>query len=150
MDSAEHLPPRLQERQAIGHLAELFSWNRERLYAGDPSKVSWVSQDDDRLGYDIENRNASPTRCIEVKGSRGNRVQFFMSTNEMDKAELLADHYEIHFWGLLSLTADPQEQYESLSARGYPIVIVNPALEFARGGWSVEPDGWRVTREDDS
>jgi hypothetical protein len=150
MDSTEHLPPWLQERQAIGYLAELYCWNRERLCSADPSKVSWVSRDSDRFGYDIENRNTSPTRCIEVKGSRGVRIQFLMSPNEMDKARLLADRYEIHFWGHLSLTVDVQQQYENLSVAGYPVIIVNPITQFSLGGWSVEPDGWRVAREDDT
>ena len=41
-----------------------------------------------------------------------------MSTNEMNKAELLAEQYEIHFWGRLSLKADREQQYENLSPRG--------------------------------
>jgi hypothetical protein len=149
METTEHLPPWLQERQAVGRLAELYSWNRERLRSGDPSKVGWVSLDDDGLGYDIENRNVSPARCIEVKGSRGRDVQFSMSTNEMTKAELLAEQYEIHFWGRLSLKADREQQYEDLVASGFPLIIRNPFAEFNLGGWSVEPDGWRVVKIDD-
>ena len=146
MESTEHLPPWLQERQAVGRLAELFSWNRERLLANDPSKVSWVSQDDDRLGYDIEDRNISPARCIEVKGSRSTGVQFSMSPNEMNKARSLGDRYELHFWGGLRLKGDAQQQYEERCSAGFPIVIINPVVEFNRGAWSVEPDGWRVVR----
>ena len=147
METNEHLPPWLQERQAVGHLAELYSWNRERLRSDDPSKVSWVSRDDDRLGYDIEDRNSVPARCIEVKGSRGRRVQFTMSPNEMGKARRLGARYELHFWGDLSLTADPQQQYERLLADGYPVVVADPVLEFDLGEWSIEPDGWRVSRD---
>jgi hypothetical protein len=146
MEAAEHLPPWLRERQQVGHLAELFSWNHERLHAADPSKVRWVSKDDDSLGYDIEDLNPVPQRRIEVKGSRGPRVQFTMSPNEMTKARRHGNCYEIHFWGQLNLAADPQSHYKESVASGYPIVIVDPVAEFDLGDWSMEPDGWRISK----
>lgn len=145
MEAAEHLPPWLRERQLVGHLAELFSWNHERLHVADPSKVKWVSKDDDSLGYDIEDLNPAQRRRIEVKGSRGPDVQFIMSPNEMAKARRHGDCYEIHFWGQLNVAADPQSHYAASVAAGYPVVIVDPAVEFDLGGWSLEPDGWRIS-----
>lgn len=144
MEPAEQLPPWLDERRRVGHLGELFSWNRERGAAADPFRVSWVSRDDDSLGYDIEDLNAGPSRCIEVKGSRGTVVQFNMSSNEMKQARRLGARYEIQFWGELDLEADPAAQYASLILAGYPLVILDPVAEFDVGGWVFEVERWRI------
>ena len=144
MEPAEQLPPWLDERRRVGHLAELFSGNRERGAAADPSRVSWVSRDDDSLGYDIEDLNAAPSRCIEVKGSRGTGVQFNMSSNEMTQARRLAERYEIQFWGRLDLDADPAALYASLVNAGYPLVVIDPVAEFDVGGWAFEVERWRI------
>jgi hypothetical protein len=146
MEQSEQLPPWLKERQLVGHLAELFSWNFERIRADDPSRVGWVSQDDDSLGYDIEDHNASPSRCIEVKGSRGPSVQFIMSPNEMRKARILGSRYEIHFWGQLDLSQNPETHYDALVGAGYPITIRDPVVEFDLAGWQLEPESWRITQ----
>jgi hypothetical protein len=69
-----------------------------------------------------------------------------MSPNEMNKARVLGASYEIHFWGELNLALDPQTHYLDQVALGYPIVISDPTVEFDLGGWSLEPDGWRISK----
>ncbi len=147
LEPAEQLPPWLDERRRVGHLAELYTWNRERASAPDPSRVSWVSRDDDSLGYDVEDLNPPESRCIEVKGSRGSAVQFHLSAGEMKAARRLDGRYEIQIWGQLDLAADPAAQYASLTAAGYPLVIHDPVLQFDSGGWGFEVERWRVWQE---
>lgn len=145
MEPAEHLPPWLREKQQVGHLAELFTWNHERLLAVDPSRVRWVSQDAS-LGYDIEDLNASPSRRIEVKGSRGSDVSFIMSPNEISKARRYDDSYELHFWGQLNLAVRSRRALSDEVAAGYTLIVVDPVAEFDLGGWTMEPDGWWIAQ----
>jgi hypothetical protein len=146
MEPSEQLPPWLEERQRVGRLAELFTWHRERTRAADPSKVTWVSLDSDRFGYDVEDRNVSPPRRIEVKGSRSPNVSFFITSNEMDQINNHGENYEIHFWGPIDLAKNRRTLYDALQSAGHPMVIVDPAREFLdRAAWEVRPSQFHVT-----
>lgn len=119
----------LLDRKRVGDRAELFTVNHERLRASDPARIAWVSRDSDSLGFDVEDRSATPSRCIEVKGRRDGDVVFFMSDNEFAKARELGSRYEIQFWGMIDLARDPADEYHALRAAGYPLVFTNiPSL----------------------
>ncbi len=60
-----------KRRKSIGNRAEAYSYQLERLTAAAASGIVWVAQDDDTLGYDLEDRSTLPRRRIEVKGSGG-------------------------------------------------------------------------------
>jgi len=118
-------PPDEETRHEVGDRAEAYSYRWEQEKAGDPSRVHWVALDDDSLGYDIRNTEGSPERCIEVKGSQGNDLRFFLSSNEWRIGHELGDAYEIHFWGGISLARQRLEEYGALRATGYPLVFRN-------------------------
>jgi hypothetical protein len=136
-----------RRRKAIGDLAEVFSLQLERSAGvGRVQNVLWVSRDDDTLGYDIEVRNGIPRR-IEVKGSSGTDVQFFLSANEFRVAHQYASAYEIQFWGEIRLGTEPHEEFERLRAAGYPICVINPAAALALPPWSITPSVYSVVRD---
>lgn len=135
-----------KRRMAIGERAEIYSMQLERsAQVGAWERVIWVSRDDDSLGYDIEIRN-HPTRHVEVKGSAGPDVQFWLSSNEYRVADRHKDAYEIHFWGGIDLSADPQEDFERLRTMGYPVMIPNPVVTLSYSPWLIEPSQYRVLR----
>ena len=131
-------------RWSIGKRAELYSYQFERLKVDQPSAVIWVAEDDETLGYDIEDRTTRPRRRIEVKGSGGPRIRFFLSENEWGKAHDDPTSYEIQFWGGIDLNRPVAEEYESLRRQGYPLVFADfPAL-LASGVLEAVPDRWKV------
>lgn len=135
-----------RRRKAVGERAELYSMQLERsAQVGARERVIWVSKDDDSLGYDIEVRD-EPTRRVEVKGSAGPDVQFFVSANEYRVAGRHTDAYEIHFWGGINLRADPQDDFERLTMAGFPIRITNPTVALNNPPWLIEPSVYRVAR----
>jgi hypothetical protein len=112
-------------RLDVGDRAEFYSYRLERLAASDASSIRWVSREDDRLGYDIENVEEKPTRLIEVKGSGGSLPRFFLSANEWRVAHLETPRYEIHFWGEIDLGRPHHVEYDILREKGFPIVYRN-------------------------
>jgi hypothetical protein len=112
-------------RQDIGDRGELFTYRYERLRATDPAKIHWVALDDDSLGYDIEDLNATPRRRIEAKASSGNSVRFILSANEWQVAHENADSYEVHFWGGVNLARSERDDYDALRRAGFPLVYRN-------------------------
>jgi hypothetical protein len=134
-----------KRRTAIGTRAELYSLQLERsAHVGARESITWVSRDDDSLGYDIEVRG-QPTRHIEVKGSAGRDIKFFLSANEYKVAQLHGPTYEIHFWGDIRIGSDPIQEFERLTSAEYPIRITDPAAVFAHAPWTIEPSQYRVT-----
>ncbi len=130
--------------KSIGDRAEAYSYQLERLLAERPSSVVWVAQDDDNLGYDIEDRSVDPRRRIEVKGSGGPDVRFFMSANEWRKAHENPSTYEVHFWGEIDLNHPPANEYDRLRAKGYPFVFRQFPTRIDSGELAATPDRWRV------
>jgi hypothetical protein len=110
-------------KRKVAYRAEAYSYRYERLRAQDPAKIRWIRKDDDSLGYDIEDASTQPQRRIEVKGSRGEVVQFFMTANEWRVAHESGDEYEVHFWGRISLSRPADQEYSTLVKDGYPIVF---------------------------
>lgn len=107
--------------------------------------VVWVAQDDDNLGYDVEDRSTSPRRRIEVKGSGGLEPRFFMSDNESRKAQHNPSSYEVQFWGGIDLNRPAAEEYPTHRASGYPIVLRDPPALTAAGLLDAQSDRWRVS-----
>lgn len=144
-------PPGVDEaaeaaRKTVGNRAELYSYQFERLKAETPSDIVWVSRDDESLGYDIEDRSANPRRRIEVKGSGGDTVRFFLSENEWRKAHEDPVHYEIHFWGGIDPNQHVAQEFERLRANGYPHILVDLPSLLATGELAAVPQQWKVER----
>lgn len=132
-------------RKATGDRAESYSMEYERTRRpGALSEVVWASRDDDSLGYDIEIAT-TPTRRIEVKGSTGPDVFFFLSAREHDVATLHGLGYEIQFWGNIDMSVDPRLDYERLRGLGYPLRVADPVAEFQADPWLIIPDRYRVS-----
>jgi len=150
--SLQPLPqsPNDEIRREIGDRAEAYSYRWEQENAEDSSRVQWVALDDDSLGYDIRNAASLPERCIEVKGSQGSDVRFFLSANERKVAEELGDAYEIHFWGAISLTRRRLEEYVALRSAGYPLVFRNLAKAIESGDLLATASQYLVTVPDKS
>src|SRR5258708_16629693 len=112
-------PKWVADQKAVGDRAELYTvqFERSRIV---PSLISWVSRDSDSLGFDVEDRSTSPTRCIEVKGSHDTELMFFLSETEFEKANEIGSRYELQFWGGIDLSVDPSAEYALLRAKGYP------------------------------
>lgn len=138
-------PMWVRERQEIGNRAEMYTVQFERRSATSPSNIVWVARDSSSLGWDVEDRGASPMRQIEVKGSRGTAPIFFFSDNEWRKANEHSSTYEVHFWGGIDLGRAPASEYEVLLASGYPLIVRNIAAEVAAGRWLVVATEWRVS-----
>ena len=91
-----------RRRRGVGERAELYSMQFERSsQLGAWQQIRWVSRDDDGLGYDIE-VDGDPTRLVEVKGTSGPGVQFFLSSREYDVASKKGGAYEVQFWGRIT------------------------------------------------
>ena len=138
--------PWLSERRRVGVRAELYSFQRERSEAPDPSAIAWVAKDSDSLGWDIEDRTATPYRKIEVKGSRQENPVFFLSENEWKQASIHGSNYEVQFWGNIDLQREEPSEYASLRAIGFPIVISNISDRVASGEWAATPVQWRFAK----
>jgi Domain of unknown function (DUF3883) len=132
------------ERKEVGNRAEMYSVQYERTNAREPSKIIWVAQDSDELGWDIEDRSTQPVRCIEVKGRRDEEVLFFLSENEWAKAQALGPRHELHFWGGINLSREPATEYAALRAGGYPLVLRNVIERVADGSFEATAMRWRI------
>lgn len=139
--------PGEETRQEIGDRAEAYSYQLEQEGASDPLRVQWVALDDDSLGYDIRNAATSPERCIEVKGSQGQEVRFFLSSNEWEVGHSLGDDYEIHFWGGISLRRPRVIEYRELREEGYPLVFRSLARALETGDLIGTPYQYLIRRE---
>lgn len=133
-------------RREVGDRAEAYSYRLEQETSGDPSCVQWVALDDDSLGYDIRNGVATPARCIEVKGSQGREVRFFLSLNEWEVGHCLGDAYELHFWGGISPARPRPAEYRALRQEGYPLVFKNLARAFETGKLQATPTEYLITQ----
>lgn len=133
-----------RRRKSIGDRAEAYSYQLERLSAAISSAIVWVAQDDDNLGYDLEDRGTSPRRRIEVKGSGGLEARFFMSDNEWRKAHESPTTYEIQFWGGIDLNRSAADEYPALRSMGFPLVLRDVPALVAAGALTAQPERWRV------
>jgi len=148
MEQAGDLPDWVQNKHTVGWRAELYSLRRERAHLG-VDHVLHTSRDvGDGFGYDIETIATDPSRYIEVKGSRSERLSFVLTRKELSVAETNAERYELQFWGGISLGRDPEEEFRLLSDRGYPTVIADVAATLTGDGWTRECQAWRLTHGD--
>ena len=138
----------LSQRRRVGNRAELYSFQRERSQAQDPSAIAWVAKDSDSLGWDIEDRTATPYRRIEVKGSRGESPVFYLSENEWKQASIHGSNYEVQFWGNIDLQREEPSEYASLRTIGFPIVLTNICEKVASGEWTATPAQWRIAKNE--
>jgi hypothetical protein len=134
-----------RKRKTIGNRAEAYSYQLERSSSDTPSEIVWVARDDDTLGYDIEDRTTDPRRRIEVKGSGGSAVRFFLTAKEYTEAQAHGRNYEVHFWGEIDLNRSEPDEYRSLRSLGYPRIFLDIAQLIASGVAVATPDRWNVT-----
>lgn len=139
-------PTWVMERQEIGNRAEMYTVQVMRLGATNPGDIAWVARDSSTLGWDVEDRAASPMRRVEVKGSRQTEPLIFLSDNEWKKAHEHAGAYDVHFWGGIDLSRTPATEFDELRAAGFPLIIDNIVNEVAAGRWLAESTMWRITR----
>ena len=132
-------------RQEIGNRAESYSYRLGRETSDDPSRIRWVALDNDSLGYDIIDGASSPERHIEVKGSQGREVRFFLSPNEWEVGRSLGDAYEVQFWGGITPTRRRAEEFDALRKEGFPKVFVNLARSIGDGELQATPSEYLVT-----
>ena len=138
----------LSQRRRVGERAELYSFQRERSEAQDPSAIAWVAKDSDSLGWDIEDRTVTPYRRIEVKGSRQENPVFFLSANEWRQASIHGSNYEVQFWGNIDLQREEPSEYASLRAIGFPLALLNISGKIAAGEWTATPTQWRIAKNE--
>lgn len=136
---------RVDHRKSLGDRGEEFSYRYERDHATDRTRIHWVAQDDDNLGYDIEDTTRPGRRLIEVKASSASDVRFFLSTNEWRVASENSTNYEVQFWGGVNLTVDPALEYRRLRASGYPIVFRDLPAHVQSGRLLLEAAQYVVT-----
>lgn len=144
MDQAAAIPEWVLDANTVGWRAELYSLRLERSRYG-VDKVLHTSRDaGDGFGYDIETRAATPSRLIEVKGSRSMRVSFVLTDRELAAARNSPDRYEIQFWGAIDLGRAPGEEFEWLTQNGYPQVYAGVAEAIDTGRWLADAISWRI------
>jgi hypothetical protein len=136
---------RVDHRKSLGDRGEEFSYRYERDNAADRTRIHWVAQDDDNLGYDIEDTTESTPRLVEVKASAAAEIRFFLSTNEWRVASENPASYEVHFWGEVNLAPEPAEEYRRLRSAGYPIVFSNLSAHVQSRRLLLEPSQYVVT-----
>ena len=132
-------------KREVGNRGEAYSFQFERERANDPTSIKWVAQDDDSLGYDIEDQGVHPTRLIEVKGSRSAEARFIITANEWRVANNVGDRYEVHYWGEIKLSRSRVKEYEQLRAAGYPCVYPSLQDAISDGILEATPDRYRLT-----
>lgn len=137
-------PLKDDKRKAIGNRGELYSYHLEQLSTEDSTMIHWVAQDDEGLGYDIEDVSGSVERLIEVKASTSAEARFYLSANEWEVAHRHEEHYEIHFWGGINLDRTPAEEYKSLRDAGYPIVYPHVSRQLREGALCARPTHYVV------
>ncbi len=139
-------PKWLDDQKTVGNRAEAYTVKWERTRASDPGLIAHVALDSDRFGWDVEDRSGSELRRIEVKGHRSPEIVFNISANEWAKARKYGQLYELQFWGEINLRVDPEVEYATLTAAGYPTCIKDLASELDSGRWVVLPTSWRVSQ----
>jgi len=145
MEQAGDLPEWVEQKHSVGWRAEMYSLRRERAQLS-VDHVLHTSRDvGDGFGYDIETTATDPSRLIEVKGSRQEKLSFVLTRKELSVAEANPERYEVQFWGGISLGRDPAEEFRLLSERGYPKIIHNVAATLQGETWSSECQSWRFT-----
>jgi hypothetical protein len=127
----------------IGVAGTEVEWSQHGWVRPPPSL--FPSSEHDSLGYDIRNAGTSPERYVEVKGSQGREVRFFLSSNEWEVGHRVGDAYEVHFWGGISLTRPRLEEYRALRRAGYPLVFCNLAKAIESGELLAMPSQYLVT-----
>lgn len=140
-------PGWVEEAQAVGHRAEQYALFYERSQKA-PSLVLHVASDSDRYGYDIEDRTGEVLRAIEVKGARGRRTTFHLSSNQHAVASRMGRAYEISFWGEIDLTRDMATEYPLLRSLGYPRTYQDPIAWITSGRFETSIASWLVSEAD--
>ena len=130
---------------AVGHRAEAYSFHLLRRESNQPTSVVWVARDDQTLGYDIEDRSAEEVHRVEVKGSQGSAVRFYLSAHEHEVAHQYPSSYAIHFWGEIDVNRIPQMEFNALRQRGFPLRFEDLASHLADRRLDAVPTNYRVT-----
>lgn len=104
----DELTETLKIQKIVGKIAEkiVFEYEKKRLFdegaKAESNIVQNISNTFVNAGYDINSfdnktKDLKFNRFIEVKGSTGTKISFFISNNEMNKAKDLGKKYWIYF-----------------------------------------------------
>lgn len=132
----------VQRLQRVGHRAEQYTLLLERTAS--PGRVLHVAAESDRYGYDVEVTTPGQPRRIEVKGSQGSEVSFFLSRNERAAAARWGQQYELQFWGNVNLALPMDQEYSDLRRAGYPRILRNLDARLVAGDFDLQPTEWLV------
>lgn len=135
-------PKWVQNLQRVGRRAEQYTLLLERTAR--LGSVLHVAADSDRYGYDVEVATAGLPRRIEVKGSQGSQVRFFLSKNELGAAARWTENYELHFWGEIDLQRSMDQEYVDLRRAGYPRILHGFHARLSAGEFEFQATEWSV------
>src|SRR2546422_553982 len=147
--SEERFQEYLKEKTEVGGLAEdlVREFEMSRLHklgcAVESKCVRRISRLKINAGYDIESFDAKAVdliydRFIEVKGSKGTKLYFFWTDNEMKKAKELASRYWIYFQGGINLKKGRADLQPVLMQNPIERLLRNPRLKKTPYGIIVE------------
>ena len=136
-------------KEENGFIAESKVYHTLRTRIGSKGSVVWVSGNgyraheiqvgDDSLGYDIWYSDESGKKhYVEVKGSTSENVEFVLTKNELEFAELHAEEYEI--WYVRIVDKQPTIPYEL----GNLLLLGEEETFFNNSKFAVENSEFRI------
>jgi len=145
----KQLEARLESQKKIGAIAEEISlaYERNRLAADgcvrESKRVDRISERFANAGYDIESfardQNGTVRQIyIEVKGSSGTELDFYMSANELQKAQEHGERYWLYFVSGIDMKTGSFKKI---------IEIQNPSMTiFNSSEYLVESESYHITK----
>ena len=136
-------------KEENGFIAESKVYHTLRARIGSKGSVVWVSGNgyranenkggDDSLGYDIWYSDENGKKhYVEVKGSTSENVEFVLTKNELESAELYAEEYEI--WYVRIVDKQPTVPYEL----GNLLLLGEEETFFNNSKFAVENSEFRI------
>lgn len=146
----KQLENQLENWKVIGDIAEeiVLNYEQKRLknndHISESKKVKRISIEYTNAGYDIESFNEEQGTIyqiyIEVKGSTEKELDFYLSSNELEKAKEYGEKYWIYFVSEINVKT-------RLSLRE-PILIQNPSVSiFQDPSYNIEIEKYHITKK---
>lgn len=149
----KELEKQLQNWKITGEIAEeiVLEFEKNRLkkegHFEESEKVKRISSEFANAGYDIESffedQNKMQEIYIEVKGSTEKKLDFYWSSNELEKAREYGEKYGIYFVSEIDI--------KTRTSPRDPIKIQNPAEAiFNDPSFKIESEKYHITKIDSS
>lgn len=150
--SQKQLDKQLETWKTIGEIAEeiVLKFEKTRLkndgHDDKSANVQQISQDFVNAGYDIESfieddNNEIQEIFIEVKGSTNDKIDFYLSGNEYEKARELKEKYWLYFV--------PKIDIQTRSTSSGLVRIKNPSITILAGdSYKIEIEKYHITRKE--